>query len=136
MHSQSMWGSCSIMVLALCCFFLALNVCTNLASADIGCEKTRCSSKTPTIQHPFRLQNTQPQKCGETGFDLSCNENHKTILELPLSVKLIVNKIDYKSHMVHVTVPDECLPKPLFHLNLSSTPFPFLQNPNANYTLF
>jgi hypothetical protein len=99
--------------------------------------KTRCNHKeAPIIQYPFRLQNIQSQNCGKIGFDISCNENHQTILELPNSINFIINKIDYKSQKIHVTNPNGCLTKLLSHINISSTPFHFLDNSNSNYTLF
>lgn len=136
-----MWSNYSTLVLPLFCFILSTNYYTNLVSANTECMKTRCNHKdAPTIQYPFRLQNTQPQNCGKTGFDLSCNKNHQTILKFPTSINFIVNKIDYKSQNIHVTDPNKCLPKLLSKLNVSSTPFHFVDssnlNSNFNFTLF
>ncbi|CAL5206570.1 unnamed protein product [Lathyrus oleraceus] len=132
-----MWSNYSTLVLPFFCFFFSANYYTNLASANTQCMKTRCNHKdAPIIQYPFR--NIQPQNCGKTGFDLSCNENHQTILKLPSSINFIVNKIDYKSQSIHVTNPNGCLPKLLSKFNVSSTPFHFIDksNSNSNYTLF
>jgi len=132
-----MWGNYSTLVLQFLCFFLSVNYYPNLASNDIQCMKTKCNHKdAPTIQYPFRLQNIQPQNCGKIGYDLSCNENHQTILKLPNSINFIVNEIDYKSQTIHVTDPNECLPKLLSNLNVTSTPFHFIDNSNSNYTFF
>lgn len=134
-----MWSNYSTLVFPFFCFFFSANYYTNLASANTQCMKTRCNHKdAPIIQYPFR--NIQPQNCGKTGFDLSCNENHQTILKLPSSINFIVNKIDYKSQSIHVTNPNGCLPKLLSKFNVSSTPFHFIDksnsNSNSNYTLF
>jgi hypothetical protein len=133
-----MWGKYySTLVFPFFCFFFSVNYYTNLASANIECMKTRCNHKdAPIIEYPFRLQNIQSQNCGKIGFDISCNENHQTILELPNSINFIINKIDYKSQKIHVTNPNGCLPKLLSNINISSTPFHFIDNSNSNYTLF
>ncbi|XP_061360099.1 rust resistance kinase Lr10-like [Gastrolobium bilobum] len=131
-----MWGNYCRLVWPFFCFLLAVNCCTKLASAQNLCSETRCGPNAPVIQPPFRLKDTQPQKCGLIGFDLSCNQSNQTFLELPLSVKLLVNTINYTSQKINVTDPDGCLPRLLSNLNISASPFHYLENLNANYTLF
>ncbi|KAH6812893.1 hypothetical protein C2S51_021911 [Perilla frutescens var. frutescens] len=48
------------------------------------------------------------------------------MLDLPNSVTLKVNKIDYRSQQLLLSDPDKCLPKKLQNLNLSSSPFSFV----------
>ena len=83
-----------------------------------------CGNQDPLIQFPFRLKD-QPRHCGYPGFELSCTENNQTMLELPVSVKLLVNKITYKSREIIVQDPDHCLERQLRNLNLAASPFHF-----------
>ncbi|KAG2708445.1 hypothetical protein I3760_05G194100 [Carya illinoinensis] len=86
----------------------------------------RCGSHGPAIRFPFRLKDCHPDHCGFTGFHLSCFDTHDTVLlELPISVKLFVKKIDYKSQEIQVYHPDHCFPKGIRQLDLSSSPFQF-----------
>ncbi|KAJ9672803.1 hypothetical protein PVL29_026152 [Vitis rotundifolia] len=66
-----------------------------------------------------------PHHCGYPGFELSCSENNKTMLDLPVSVKLLVKKIAYKSQEIIVQDPDNCLARQLRNLNLAASPFHF-----------
>ena len=84
----------------------------------------RCGDQGPLIQFPFRLKD-QPHHCGYPGFELSCTENNQTILDLPVSVKLLVKKIVYKSREIIVQDPDNCLARQLRNLNLAASPFYF-----------
>ncbi|RVW22868.1 hypothetical protein CK203_105606 [Vitis vinifera] len=47
------------------------------------------------------------------------------MLDLPVSVKLLVKKIAYKSREILVQDPDNCLARQLGNLNLAASPFPF-----------
>jgi hypothetical protein len=61
------------------------------------------------------------------------------VLELPISVKLFVKHIDYKSQVIQLFDPDYCFPRQLQWLNLSSTPFRFeVDSPYhlSDYALF
>ncbi|RVW22876.1 Leaf rust 10 disease-resistance locus receptor-like protein kinase-like 1.1-like 2.2 [Vitis vinifera] len=83
-----------------------------------------CGDQGPLIQFPFRLKD-QPRHCGYPGFELSCTENNQTMLDLPVSVKLLVKKIVYKSREIIVQDPDNCLARQLRNLNLAASPFHF-----------
>ncbi|KAH0718185.1 hypothetical protein KY285_014216 [Solanum tuberosum] len=83
-----------------------------------GCEDSWCKSDGPIVHFPFRLSH-QPKHCGYPGFELHCNNKKDTILELPSSVHLVVEKIDYLSQDIHLYDPDKCLPAKLPKLNLS-----------------
>ena len=95
----------------------------------------QCGNGTP-IRFHFRLKDRQPdQHSGYPGFDLYCSHNNDTVLELPTSVKAFVKNIDYKSQLIEVTDSDNCFPRKILRLNLSSSPFQFT-NYLSNYSLF
>ncbi|KAJ9679750.1 hypothetical protein PVL29_021610 [Vitis rotundifolia] len=56
------------------------------------------------------------------------------MLDLPVSVKLLVKKIAYKSREIIVQDPDNCLARQLRNLNLAASPFHFKFEPD--FTLF
>ena len=67
----------------------------------------------------------QPHHCGYPGFELSCTKNNQTMLDLPVSVKLLVKNITYKSREIIVQDPYNCLARQLGNLNLAVCPFQF-----------
>ncbi|KAF5451055.1 hypothetical protein F2P56_031354 [Juglans regia] len=85
----------------------------------------QCGGHGPAIRFPFRLKDHHPDHCSFPGFNLSCSDTHDTVLELPISVKVFVKKIDYKSQEIQVYHPDRCLPREIRRFNLSSSPFEF-----------
>jgi hypothetical protein len=99
------------------------------------CSELRCGPRGPPVRFPFVLKNRQQDHCGFPGFDLSCTDTNDTLLELPVSVKLFVKKIDYKSQVIHLYYPGDCFPRQLQGFSLSSSPFDFNQYSNG-YSLF
>nr|GMD51666.1 rust resistance kinase Lr10-like [Ipomoea batatas] len=91
------------------------------------CKETRCRSSGPEIRFPFKLKHEQAaQHCGYPGFELSCDNNGNTVMELPHEVQLQVDQIDYASQQIFLSDPDACLSgKMLLHLNLSLSPFQY-----------
>ncbi|KAH0770795.1 hypothetical protein KY290_014776 [Solanum tuberosum] len=88
-----------------------------------GCKDSWCNNDGPVIHFPFRLHH-QPKHCGyDPGFELHCNNKNDTILELPSSVHLVVEKIDYVSQQIHLYDPEECIATKLPKLNLSQSNF-------------
>ncbi|KAK4840069.1 hypothetical protein QYF36_027112 [Acer negundo] len=87
------------------------------------------------IRFPFRLKNRQPESCGYPGFTLLCNGANQTILELP-SGKFVVRGIDYSTQEIWINdyYPNNCLPKKILSLNLSSSPF--TASYNHQFTFF
>ncbi|XP_057466558.1 rust resistance kinase Lr10-like [Actinidia eriantha] len=86
---------------------------------------TRCRNHGPTIRFPFRIKEHQPKHCGYPGFDLSCTDQSKhPVLELPFSVNVSVNKINYTSQIIYVSKPHGCFPRLFPNLSLIS-PFQF-----------
>ncbi|TXG71226.1 hypothetical protein EZV62_006161 [Acer yangbiense] len=88
------------------------------------CISTACRRGEPIIRFPFRLRNRQPGSCGYPGFTLSCDGANQTILELP-SGKFVVQGIDYSTQEIWINdyYQNNCLPKKILSLNLSSSPF-------------
>ncbi|KAL8534693.1 hypothetical protein ACS0TY_010646 [Phlomoides rotata] len=95
--------------------------------------KTRC--RKPDIRFPFWFKG-QPVHCGLPGFEVYCDENRDTLLDLPSSVTLKVKKIDYGAQELQLSDPKTCLPLKLPHLNLSASPFSFLANDITDLILF
>ncbi|XP_074318038.1 putative RING-H2 finger protein ATL21A [Silene latifolia] len=89
--------------------------------ADHKCNKT--SYDHPTIRFPFRAIDRQSKDCGYPGFNVHCDGQSTTLLELPNSIILEVSRIDYSRQEIRLTDPDECLPSKLFNLDLSFSPF-------------
>jgi hypothetical protein len=106
-------------------WFLFVAFIVDLGEGHNGCaDESRCGHHGPTIRFPFRL-NSQPEHCGYPGFNLSCTDTNQTVLELPISVKLFVKKIDYKSQAIQLYDPQHCFPRLLRELDLSSSPFQY-----------
>lgn len=98
---------------------------TNSTHSDIF-QPTRCRKDGPLIQFPFRLTNSQPQHSSfGSAFDLHCNQNQQTILQLTVSVNVSLTQIDYISQTIVVEDPDNCLARNIPTLNLSTSPFNF-----------
>ncbi|XVF23396.1 hypothetical protein REPUB_Repub13aG0034400 [Reevesia pubescens] len=135
------------MMIILFHFFLvssATAVGLGLAPPDQDdCQPRSCKHGGPPVRFPFRLKDLQPDHCGSSGFNLSCN-NSQMVLELPRSVKLLVKHIDYVKQRIQVYAEDHCVQNQLENLNLSASPFMFTPDPNysngysevGNYTLF
>ncbi|KAA8517925.1 hypothetical protein F0562_015387 [Nyssa sinensis] len=118
--------------------FLFLVLYTGLGAGNQDeCKVTWCNpGHGPAIHFPFRLKERQPD-CGCPGFDLSCTQSNETVLELPLSVKALVRKIDYQSRMIHIDDLDgRCLVQQYIDLSLSASPFKLHQKYTYDFTLF
>ncbi|OMO56561.1 receptor-like protein kinase [Corchorus olitorius] len=94
-----------------------------------GCDQTRCKRGQPPVRFPFRLKGRQPDHCGASGFDLSCNNSNQTVLEIPTSVKLLVKRIDYIKQRIQVYDEESCIQKQLPNLTISSSPFTLVAAP-------
>jgi hypothetical protein len=129
---------CLEMLISYLFLFLAFTV--DLREAQNGCDDQLryCGAHGPAIRFPFRLS-SQPEHCGYPGFNLSCTDANQTVLELPISVKLFVKEIDYKSQVIQLYDPYHCFPRQLRGLDLSSSHFHFkLDSPYDldDYALF
>ncbi|CAL5364520.1 unnamed protein product [Camellia sinensis] len=122
--------------------FLDLSAGLRAGAAATGhedCTPTRCNSDGPKIRYPFRLKDDeQPEHCGYPGFDLSCDHQNHTMLELPFSVKVAVKEIDYISQLIHTYDPHGCFPRLLQNLSLytPASPFQLATNYKYNYSFF
>ncbi|KAL6321106.1 hypothetical protein AAG906_012878 [Vitis piasezkii] len=94
------------MVVTLFLFFF-MRLFAEIGGRQDGCKESRCSAHGPVIRFPFRLKH-QPNHCGYPGFEISCSEEKRTMLELPYSVKLSVQKINYTSQEIWVSGRDFC----------------------------
>ncbi|KAG7955159.1 hypothetical protein I3843_11G056700 [Carya illinoinensis] len=123
----------------LCSFFLFMvfTMMDHHVGGENVSEELRCGGNGPAIRFPFRLKDMrQPDHCGFPGFTLSCTHSNQTLLELPNSVKLFVEKIHYKSQVIQLYDPNHCFPRDhqLSRLNLSYSPFKFEELPyNYDY---
>ena len=100
------------------------------------CKASRCSHQGPVIRFPFRLKDQPvPDHCGYPGFELTCSEENRTILELPNSAKLWVMEIDYTSQEMYGRYSDDeyCLQRLIANLNLSALPFQFRDSSPASF---
>ncbi|KAA8533620.1 hypothetical protein F0562_030946 [Nyssa sinensis] len=118
------------------CHLLLLTFFAGLGAGQDECSETSCRDNGPAIRFPFRLKDHQPDRCGYPGFDLSCSQSNDTLLHLPFSAKVSVQKINYKSQSVHVNDPDGCLLLQLTNLNYSAFHLQLQDNYYYNYTLF
>lgn len=100
------------------------------------CKVTNCKRDGPPVRFPFWLKD---QHCGypDSGFQLSCSQNKQTMLHLPRSVKMMVQRIDYKKQTIYVSDLDSesCVSQQLPSLSLSASPFNFVGK-LQNITLF
>ncbi|XP_042948101.1 rust resistance kinase Lr10-like isoform X4 [Carya illinoinensis] len=109
-----------------CSFFLFMvfSMMDHHVGGENVCEELRCGGNGPAIRFPFRLKDMrQPDHCGFPGFTLSCTHSNQTLLELPTSVKLFVEMIDYTTQVIQLYDPNHCFPRELRGRNLSSSPF-------------
>ncbi|XP_052170559.1 putative RING-H2 finger protein ATL21A [Diospyros lotus] len=115
-------------VLFLFPLFLVIYATTN------GCPSptSGCGNRSLIIQFPFRVEGQQPRNCGYPGFDLSCNSQGITVLNLPYSGEFFVRSINYRAQEIQLYDPNNCLPRRLLDFNLSEAPFvaPY----HVNYT--
>nr|TKS17350.1 glycerophosphodiester phosphodiesterase protein kinase domain-containing GDPDL2-like [Populus alba] len=100
------------------------------------CPEASCKKDGPAIRFPFMLKEKQQDHCGYPGFELSCTDRKETLLQLPNSVKLYVNKIDYASQLLVASDPHNCLPGQLRNFSLSTSPFQFGDMEQDDYSFF
>ncbi|XP_047180116.1 rust resistance kinase Lr10-like [Vigna umbellata] len=102
--------------------FLVGNPATGKNHCADKCGKVR-------IEFPFYLRNKNLNHTTDypPEFGLSCTQQNKPILELPtLPIQLFVREIDYKSTLIEIYDPQNCLPDKLLKLgNISISPFRF-----------
>ncbi|RZC91381.1 hypothetical protein C5167_027443 [Papaver somniferum] len=98
----------------------------NFIASAKNCRNNQCSNYEPVISYPFRIKGLQDERCGFPGFDLTCDNMTRTVLEFPFSGRFIVNKINYDSiyNEIQLQDPDNCLARRFLNqFNPSGTPF-------------
>ncbi|KAI3977089.1 hypothetical protein MKX01_004064 [Papaver californicum] len=120
-------GASSIIILPfflLLCFFCFPHFI--IARSVENCANNRCSKFATSILYPFRIKGRQGERCGYPGFDLTCDNMSRTVLQLPFSEPFFVQGINYGSthNEIQLEDPDNCLARRFLNqLNLSGTPF-------------
>ncbi|KAM7465708.1 hypothetical protein LguiB_013270 [Lonicera macranthoides] len=105
--------------------FLFITGRLGVEGSNDGCKITKCGENGPPIRFPFQLTPNQPKHCGYPGFELSCNHMKQTVLELPVALEVVVDKIDYISQSIYVHDLHNCLPAQVSRFNRSASPFNF-----------
>ncbi|XP_026424582.1 putative RING-H2 finger protein ATL21A isoform X2 [Papaver somniferum] len=121
-------------------FFLFCFLCLPyfIESSVGNCLNNQCSKEGPGIAFPFRLKGRQPERCGYPGFDLTCDNMNRTIIELPFSGRFLVKDIKYGGTYNEILLhdPDDCLPRRLLNpLNLS-VPVDYISDVYREYPWF
>ncbi|KAF8369471.1 hypothetical protein HHK36_032511 [Tetracentron sinense] len=76
------------------------------ATGTENCVNSTCGANRPIIRFPFRIKDRQSDRCGYPGFELTCNDQNETILELPFSGKFRVKGIEYDAQEIRINDPD------------------------------
>ncbi|KAL1536007.1 RING-type E3 ubiquitin transferase [Salvia divinorum] len=97
----------------------------NVRAQKNQCPPQYCGSNPLPIRFPFMLQGQQqPQNCdGYPGFSFTCSSGGAPLLNLPHSGNFSVRDINYLMQEIQLYDPDDCLPRKLMALNLTSSPF-------------
>ncbi|CAK8570242.1 unnamed protein product [Lathyrus sativus] len=105
-----------------------------------GCSgrDSRCGRDGPPIRFPFRLKGSETENgCSYTGFDLTCSDKNKTLIELPSPsgpVVLEVNSIFYAERHLRVSDPENCLPGQFLKLfQYLTSPFKLAESSYTTY---
>ncbi|XP_058724623.1 rust resistance kinase Lr10-like isoform X1 [Vicia villosa] len=129
-------ATCSNMMMVI----ILTVICSRVIWQVNGCSgrDSRCGRDGPPIRFPFRLKDSKTEHgCSYTGFDLTCSDTHKTLIELPLHsgpLILQVIRIDYAGHYLTASDPENCNPGQFLKLFQSQTsPFQLDENPNYTY---
>ncbi|CAA0820471.1 RING/U-box superfamily protein [Striga hermonthica] len=109
-------------------FFAIPALCTNPPEPDY-CDP----SIGPEVRFPFRLADRSPNRRGYPGFDLYCNSDNQTILNLPESGDFVVDHIDYSAQALLINDPDSCLPARILNFSLSGSRFRGINTRNFTF---
>ncbi|KAF7830702.1 rust resistance kinase Lr10-like [Senna tora] len=115
-----------------CLRILILLLLAITGACNPRCRELSCGRDGPPVRFPFRLKDKQPHHCGSHGFDLTCTQNHQTLLEFPTPaghVQLFIKHINYMSQTLEVYDPQDCLPNKYLKLKDSILLSPFTIEP-------
>lgn len=115
-------------------FFFFLSFCSDRASSAVVCETATCAGSGPSVRFPFRFKD-QAESCGYPGFDLSCNDQGRIVLNLPHSGDFYVQEIDYFQQVIYIADPENCFPRRVLE-NFSVSGSPFQLFFPGNFTFF
>lgn len=118
-------------------FLLSISLLGAATTPTDDCTPPRntCRKHGPVIRFPFRFK-SQPEHCGFPGFEVSCDENRNTLLTLPSALTFTVKRIEYGLQQLQLSDPKNCLPLILPDLDLSGSPFNFVDDYVSDYVLF
>lgn len=108
--------------------FFIFFVLPHITSSAIICKTSSCGGReNPLVNFPFHLKGMKiDQSCGYPGFDLSCNNQSQTILNLPYSGDVVVEHIDYYEQSIYIDDSDHCFARRLLqNFTLLGSPFQF-----------
>ncbi|KAF8369472.1 hypothetical protein HHK36_032512 [Tetracentron sinense] len=114
-------------------FFFFFLIFPDISATESDCSSSSCRYNDSIIRFPFRLDGRQPKNCGYPGFDLSCNNESTTVLNLPSSGEFLVRDISYDTQEIRIYDPYNCLPRRFLQLNFSGSPFNGVYNQNYTF---
>ncbi|CAI9289011.1 unnamed protein product [Lactuca saligna] len=106
-----------------------------IAGANTDCFPSSCGPTEPEVRFPFRISGRQPARCGFPGFNLSCDQQNRTIIRLPSSLSYIVNSISYFSQVISID-PEFCRPNRIVDVDITNTPFSYSTFWRQSYTFY
>lgn len=116
--------------------FIIISLLQSSKGKQIICNTLSCGDI--DIAFPFSLkESNQDPRCSyypNSTFQLSCNNQGQTILNLPNTDNLIIKNIDYMSQTIHVNDPKGCLPKRYLDNNFNLSDSAFKLNPQGYST--
>ncbi|XP_012843842.1 PREDICTED: putative RING-H2 finger protein ATL21A [Erythranthe guttata] len=115
-------------------FFVFVFLFLSIVHAQNNCPPSYCNNNSQAIRFPFWLQGRQlPSNCQPIGFNLSCNDQSKAILNIPRAGDFYVSYINYNLNRITLSDPDNCLPRKFLSSNLSYSPFMAVSYQNYTY---
>jgi hypothetical protein len=126
-------ASSQVFVSSIFTFLLLLPQTT---SSAVICKTSSCGgSENLPVNFPYRLKGTNAdQSCGYPGFNLSCNNQSQTILTLPSSGDVVVERINYYKQSIYIADPGHCFARRfLDNFTLSGSPFQFVAVDNFTF---
>ncbi|KAM3282510.1 hypothetical protein P3S67_026155 [Capsicum chacoense] len=103
--------------------------------ARYDCPPSICGNYHFDIRFPFGIEGQNLQNCSYPGFGLRCDNQGRSILNLPGAGDYYVRDIDYLTQEIQLYDPSNCLPERLINFSTSSSPSsPFKAVAYRNFT--